>query len=209
MEMSWFEIGVHVDLENLEKYRQVMETALKEQKRSFEEWMDKQAEELTDDEKTEFFDYYSDEHWELSDVFPSTLRSSLLVAAYSVLEKQLVDCCEDLWNKNKYPVKPKNPDRGIIFKARKYLTDHARISIPDTSPNWSDIVAYNRIRNAIVHNDGKLDAKRLEELQAFLASHPSITLDQFNRVVLGEDVCKDFIRVARGLFFDEVFKVKK
>jgi hypothetical protein len=103
MEMTWFEIGVDIGLSNLENYHQVMESTLKEQKRKFEEWIDEQAETLSDEEKTEFYEAYSDDHWELSDVFPSTLRSSLLVAIYSVLEREMVGCCTELWNKYKYP----------------------------------------------------------------------------------------------------------
>jgi hypothetical protein len=209
MEVTWFEGGVDIGLANLENYRQIMESALQEQKRRFEEWIDKKAETLSDDEKEDFYEAYSDEHWELSDVFPSTLRSSLFVAAYSVLERKLVDYCTELWSKNKYSEKPNIPHRGIIFEARKYLTKYAGISIPDTSPNWSNIVCYNKIRNSIVHSGGKIDPQKLKELQPFLASNPSIHLDQFNKITLGEDACKDFINVVRGLFFDDLFKKTK
>ena len=197
---------LNFDLENLENYCQIMETSLKNQKKNFEEWLEKEAEKLSEEEKEEFYDFYSDDYWELSNVFPNTLRSSLLVAAYSVLERQLVACCTELWNKNQYPVKPNIPQRRIIFEARNYLITHAGISIPDTSPNWSGIVSYNKIRNSIVHNGGKLNSQRLADLQPFLALNPSITLDQFHGVVLGEDACKNFIKIVRNLFFDEIFK---
>jgi hypothetical protein len=126
-----------------------------------------------------------------------------------MLERHLVNCCTELWKRNKHSQEPDIPRTGIILATRDYLTTYAGISLSKTSPNWIATVAYNKIRNSIVHNDGKFDQRTLEKLKPFLAFHSSITLSQGNQITLGEDTCKNFIKVIRSLFFDEIFKVGK
>jgi hypothetical protein len=199
----WFEIGINIDLNNLQEYIDTIERSLVDQKKEFEKQVDRQAAEIDEDIRDEFYEYHSDEHWRLSDVFPSMLRSTVFVASYSLLENHLVDICEREHSKQKLGKAPKLKS-GIIFKARDYLVDVAGIKLPDSTPAWDNICAYNKLRNAIVHKSGKLDDELKKELEDFLKASPGISLDQNNALQFTEEFCPEVIKNMKDFFFKEL-----
>ena len=198
-----FEFGISIDLDNLQGYVDTLEQALVIQKKKFEEQVDQQAAEMEEEIRDEFYEYHSDEHWRLSDVFPSTLRSSVFVASYSILERYMVDICERECKKQKLEESP-NFRGGIIFAARDYLVEKASIKLPDDMPAWGMICFYNKLRNVIVHESGKLNQRRKEELKVFLINSTAVSLDQFDTLQFTDEFCPEVIKQMKEFFLKEL-----
>ncbi len=202
--VGWLEMGVEIELDELRQCLEVMESYLESRLGHFEKWVEEQASELAQEERREFYDFHSDEYWELCEAFPTILRSSLFVACYSLLEHELTSLCRYVHRRNACSNEP-SFRTGIIFKARNYLSDEARIKFPDHSPSWQIITCYyNPMRNVIVHRGGKVDEKRLERLKPFIDSNPSVALDSLGRLRLHREFCPEVIDIVtqffRGLF---------
>jgi len=90
----------------------------------------------------------------LEDIFPNILRRSFFVAIYSLIEMQLNEICHE--RKLPLPLEKvkKAPDRSIQ-RAKVYLMDVAKIRFPESS-EWEELLKYQKLRNCIVHNGGKL-----------------------------------------------------
>jgi hypothetical protein len=104
-------------------------------------------------------DYFFEERRrELEDIFANILRRSFFVAIYSLIEAQLnAICCEQERAKGlESSVEDlTEPDKGIR-RARKYL-QRVGIRLQDI-PEWNELTNYQKLRNCIVHNEGKLES---------------------------------------------------
>ena len=98
-------------------------------------------------------DLFLEEDYEkVENVFPNLLRRSLFIYIYSVFEDALNNCCR-LLNFQHRPLEDvKGKDRGIK-RARRYLND-AGVKFPDEK--WEEITYYQKLRNCIIHNQGRL-----------------------------------------------------
>ena len=103
-------------------------------------------------------DYYSHR---LSDIyeFKNILFSSFFVTIYFYLESEITSHCRNLEKENKENLSFSDiAGNGILARAKTYLTKVHRIDFSfETSPEWGRIKNYTRLRNCIVHNQGRLD----------------------------------------------------
>ena len=76
--------------------------------------------------------------------------------------------------------------------------------MPASMPAWDLICIYNKLRNAIVHESGKLNKQRKEELKDFLRGSKSVSLDQFDRLQFTGDFCIEVIKQMKEFFFKEL-----
>lgn len=114
----------------------------------------------------EYF-FFEEEH-KLEDIFPNMLRRSFFVAIYSLIEMQLNEICREQERTKELPLpleRVKALDRSIQ-RAKAYLMDVARICFPESS-EWDELLKYQKLRNCIVHNEGKLKSlpKKYKEAQ--------------------------------------------
>ena len=109
------------------------------------------------------------------------MRSSFFVYVYGTFETYLNDRCEMLRFGLDLPLKLADidaRDRGI-HRARKYLTKLTTIQFPNT-PEWSTINRYQKLRNIVVHSQGRLsfpcrDPHR-QDLYQYILHHPHLGL---------------------------------
>jgi hypothetical protein len=159
--------------------------------------------------------YFGEACRELEDIFPNILRRSFFVAIYSLIEAQLNAICHDLERKGlESSVEDlTGPDKGI-GRARKYLVNKAEIRFPD-SPEWNKLRGYQKLRNCIVHNEGKLEsghknherAKRYLREQFIPQHYPKLEWKQFDdEVVLHKGFCEEMLQVSHR-FFTDLFAV--
>jgi hypothetical protein len=206
--IKWFEVAISIDLDNLQDYSDTLEKLIYMRKVKFKEDINKQAAEIEEEYRDEFYEYHSSEYWQLDEVFPSLLRSTLFIACYSCLEDNLVGLCSQLHKKMKLVKEPKFHS-GIIFTAKVYLETDACIKLPAEMPAWEKICFYNILRNALVHNSGKLDIGKLDEekrsrFQSFLDATTSISLNQSNVIQLAPEFCPGVIKTIRDFFHREL-----
>ena len=199
----WFEIGISISLDNLQEFVESQERSLNAQKKQFDEWVDHQAAEIDEEHRDDFYEFHSDEHWQLSDVFPSIFRSSVFVASYSLLEHHLVNICKREHKKRKIKKAPEFKS-GIIFSAKKYLEKDAGIELPDEIPAWNMICVYNELRNAIVHEAGRINEDRKKKIKDFLNASATVSLDQRDKLQFSEEFCPEVIKNMKEFFFKEL-----
>src|SRR3569833_2248586 len=88
---------VSLYFDNMRNYSDEMEETLERRLQQHEEKYIKILAEETDDEYIEFLsDQYTDRKYELTDAYPTLLRSSLMISIYSLVEKELLDVCRRL-----------------------------------------------------------------------------------------------------------------
>jgi hypothetical protein len=130
--------------------------------------------ELSPNEDFHALDLFLEEDYEkIENVFPNLLRRSLFIYVYSVLENALNNCCR-LLNFQGRPLEDvKNKGRGIE-RARRYLED-AKVSFP--TEKWEEIIYYKKLRNCIIHNQGRLKGcDHEEDVRKFALSNPHLSL---------------------------------
>jgi hypothetical protein len=87
---------VTTELEQMSRYPDIVHSMLDDHKQKLSDSLDEIAKDMTEEEKSGFYEYNSDEYWELADEFPRQLYSSFVVAWYSFIENQLNKLCERL-----------------------------------------------------------------------------------------------------------------
>jgi len=134
--------------------------------------------------------------------FPNILRKSFLVSLYSFLEHWLLEQCYsrkgDEISVNPLDVRGENS----IDRARVYLTKILRIDFPVDSPEWAEIQNIRRLRNCIVHDNGRCDQDKHAKLRNYVAQSSPILFLSNNEVVVSSEYCQraistigDFIKL--------------
>jgi hypothetical protein len=197
-----FKAQIAIEFDNLEQYIITLEESLLAQQEEFNRQVMLLESNINADYQEEFYELHAGEHWQLTDVFPHLLRTSVFVTSYSMFEHYLVLLCE-LVSEHK---EIKNPHFGnaIIKNAMRYLQTNVALNLPADMGAWEKIISFNELRNIVVHRSGKMDNFSKERLRGFLVDMPSITFDQLRRVRFSRDFCPDVIHTMRNFYFKEL-----
>jgi len=197
---------INSKLYDLEEYAQRLGGLLKNELKGFTSFVEKEAAKLDEPEKERLYDLYSDDYWKLKDVFPNIVWCSLFITCYSLLEHELSRICESMRSLKECPLKPSDlKDRGI-FQSKAYLKKVIGIQFPDNTRYWQEICFYNRIRNRIIHEGGRVyDSENDSKLRAEIDRTSSINLDDYGRILLSCDFVLEVIENLKS-FFRDIFK---
>lgn len=192
------------DLENIREHCDLMESSLKKELKNFSKQIDEQANKLTDDEKTELCDWYSDDYWKLADVFPNIQRSSMLVMAFSFFENQLKSICKRL-----KPYASSNIWLNDLFgddidRVKIYLKEIIKINFPNNDKNWEEITNFRNIRNLVVHDGGKLEKERCKKyikLKEYIDKNNKVLkLDDHEKIVYEKEFIPHVLVTFQNFF---------
>jgi len=201
--LSWVELGIVINLENLRRYAETFEQMLNKETTAFEERIEQTALTIPEEERFDFYDFHSDEHWQLLEIFPDIMRKSLFINCYSYLESKIFNLCDHIYEKLgcSKPLSQITKHKGI-FKAQYYFKNVAKVYFPDDSKVWEDILNYNLIRNCIVHNDSELKAKKdkVEKVSKFINNKSSIIIEKNKIKIIHEDFSLEFINTIDDFF---------
>ena len=182
-EYAIFRELVHLDLELWDDYVRTLEQALDQRRKDFHERVEREAHQLPAHEREELFDYYSDDHARLAEYFPNTMRASTFVACYDAFVVHLGQLCH-LKARGVGCLLRVNDIRGQgVERAKLYLKKVLQVPFPDDTREWTIIKNYGRVRNCLVHGDGK-PARMGESKKAEQAVHdlPALRLDIAGRI---------------------------
>lgn len=133
--------------------------------------------------------------------FTNLMRSSFFVSLYSYLETRLNNECRDSQQDNaqiKVSLDDIHSADGIINRAKTYLVKVLDTSFPfDNDVNWKQLQWFKKIRNCIVHNEGKVKSKD-KDLKKYIESQPNLHCEMFfgsDFVILDEGFCENAIAV--------------
>ena len=125
------------------------------------------------------------------------MRSSFFVSIYSYLEARLNNEFRDSQQDNTQIKISLDDIHGAgINRAKTYLVKVLDTSFPfDDDSNWEQIQWLNKIRNCIVHAEGKVKDK---DLKKYIENHPNLHCEMFFRndyVILDEGFCEKVIAI--------------
>lgn len=149
------------------------------------------------------YDFY---RLQMIEYFSNILWKSCFVSLYTYLESSLLQRC--YWEKNKVDtlLTPSDISGTGIDRAMTYLTKVQHINFSRaTSAEWKDLQEYRKLRNCIVHNEGKLEerSEQARKLERYITSKASLSLSEgaFTEVVLSKAFCEEVLdTIARFLF---------
>jgi hypothetical protein len=126
------------------------------------------------------------------DEFADLLWKSFFISLYSFLEAQLNRECRDRQRENKSIKDSLEDIKGKgIERAKTYLVKVLKSSFPfGTSPQWQEVKLYGKLRNSLVHNEGKISDEDLRKYIAANSGLSCMTMFGEDRVVFGEGFCK-------------------
>jgi hypothetical protein len=94
----------------------------------------------------EIFEYY----------FPNLQRRGALIVLFSFLEHQIDQLCELFARTEQLRIVHNDlKDKGVD-RSRRYLRKVIGLPLDDNSVRWQEIKRIQKVRNVVVHNDGKL-----------------------------------------------------
>jgi len=208
LRIQFFRTGVRNDLEEFKYHVSGVENYLSLEVKDLVNRHEQATENLTEDEKNEYYEFYSDDYWQLAEVFPQIQRKSELVGIYTVLEHNLNLLCSIYQRHTDSKVKLSDlKAQGIIDTARKYLVKVVGLDFPSDHRSWAEIKKIQRIRNLFVHNDGKLKGTDNDKrpIKDYISNSNYLELGQYERIIINSGFtiyCLDQFRE----FFDELFK---
>jgi hypothetical protein len=177
----------------------------------------KEAEKLTKDFSEEkidhFWDFYLDDYQQIKSDYPSVLRYSIIISAYTSLEQTLMRVhYQHKKNRNEFK-KYKDIKRGKklvgkrsdIEAIMKYIKNDMKIKLPYDYPSWDFISDLNKVRNNIAHNNGRIyDDKDPARLFKIIKQQPYIDVTDSNEILIEKEFTEIMLNNIIG-FFDTLF----
>ncbi|MGD9852554.1 MAG: hypothetical protein AB7T38_14945 [Nitrospirales bacterium] len=142
---------------------------------------------------------------EIEVFYPMTLRESLFMASFSHFESIVNEICEKIGDARKFSVGLYDlKDRGVR-RAYNYLTKVVGLSV--SSASWSSVKFLNELRNLIVHNNSKVEAKnnKHQGLRNTAEKWPTIDVPEDGRMKFHSEFNGNALDVFLD-FFDQLEK---
>ncbi len=184
-------------LNELEEYLKVTEKYLKKAKSDFETHLDEQRTKLSTanlspKELDEFNEFYGEVYWGYAETFPSILRSSFFVSAYSLLEDKMSIICRHLKKEQQIPISWSDL-RGRTLDQFKLYSKLAGLELQYDDHTWQEIKRYSKVRNCIVHNSGLIEEFRSDkDFMRYISDNDIISKELIKeQIALTEQFCRE------------------
>ena len=145
------------------------------------------------------------ESWDLENIFgeyfPSLQRRSAFLTVWSYLEHQLDRLCLFYQSERKFGLSFMDLSGQGIDRSTTYLEKVARLQGLKASEEWNVLKTLQRIRNVIVHGDGKLrdhQGKSKKEIIADMKKVGFLTGDE--EIVIAEGFLSHVIHTCNNYF---------
>lgn len=135
--------------------------------------------------KEAYMEDYSRDLWFIEDLIPSKIRTSILISCYATFEYELLRICKTISRNSEFPITLNDLKGKGIFLAQTFLEKVVQVTIPGKDDIWPHIIAFNTIRNMIVHNNERLDRShpKAEFILKYIGTHKDIVGD----IIVDED----------------------
>ncbi len=162
--LNWYQYDVSFSIELIESFIEGIEIQADESIIRYE----KKKETLVFDEVpeensarvVETYQGLNSETWKLKNIFcvhfPSMQRRSALLTISGYFEHELNKLCKQYQSEKSFKLALSDISGKGISRSSKYLEKVAGLDVHKTSKEWNQIKKIQKIRNVIVHQDGKL-----------------------------------------------------
>ncbi len=193
---------IDFDIIKLQELNDLTERLLTEELNRVTEKIDKKLSTLSGEDREYSAGWYADDIFQLSEEFPQLLRRALFLTTMSMIEYNLVLLCDTVCktcNLSSVYIKPR---QDVIRRSLKYLETSAGFQFNRLSENEL-IYKYQKIRNAMIHNDGKPKKEHLQEMKSFCKKDPRLDMDRHGYIVIKEGFPSMVLHKSR-LFFSNL-----
>lgn len=186
--------GISTWLEEMRQYSEEIESCLRKKIKQYESLI-RSEEDIIDKQQLEMF----------SELY----RSSLFITCYSFFEFELSIICNDFYNRNNLAIRfdyryRRGTGLSNFQRMIHYLINVCNLALLNNSKAVPKILIYNKLRNTIVHNAGRL-VFNYQELKTFITDNePKITLNNYDLIIFTETFLFDAINTYDS-FFEEFF----
>ena len=147
--------------------------------RKYKNWEKRQKEEIG---LPDAFDVFENDIIEHSK-FYSILYNSTFITVYSRMEMTLFDICGYTQRVENLKIKVKDlTGQNYIDKCKRYIKKVLDVDLSNIYSLWNTITKYQRIRNSIVHKNGKIACIE-DDLKNFIADTQGIEYDESTKLV--------------------------
>lgn len=195
-------------LDDFTEYTSEIEAKFNTDKRRLSEHYDETIKNLSEEDRRDVDDYFSDDFYMIESIYILLYRRSTLVSIYSFLEHSMDRLCRHLYAINTYPVKVDDLKGEGIVRAKDYLEKLAKVKFDALNGEWSQLANMNKIRNCIVHADGDvmaLSKSRRESLLNIINNNRGISLKDERFISIEKEFISSCIGQVRT-FLDKLYQ---
>lgn len=197
--------------EDFRNYTLVVESKFSQDKSKLEVQYHKQSKDLTDEELHYIHDYFSDEYHQIENIYIGMYRKSTLISIYTLLESSLHDLCEHLCRLNAYSESVTESRGEGVKRSINYLKKWAGVDITPINSSWAHISSMAKLRNCIVHCDGKISTYKLKkDIENIVCNNNDLSLVDVGRLSLNRrylDVTINEIEVLLDSIYAQTLNV--
>lgn len=206
----WLELGFYQknsfflnDLDDLESYLSTINIYLETEEQKRLDQLHDETKHLCDSSRSEAFAEYYPYEWE--QIFAVHLRRSVIVTIMSMLEDHLNTACSCVAIMVETPFSNNGRKGSIIEHAKKFLAEFGKFKNPK-GHEWKAIIDIYKLRNVIVHSNGKLDdEKNNDRIIKFINASPGISVSSSGAIVITPDFCFFVLKNIRD-FIDKLHR---
>jgi hypothetical protein len=158
---------IGLDFDNLRVHCEFVKSSLVDEKERFEKFAEERTQELNEDQKADFYEFYGEEIWQISDLLPSLQWMSTFLLSYGIFEKALNGMCHTVGRIKSSPLNLSDMAGKGIERAKLYLSKNCGVTSPFNSPEWVKIQNISKIRNVLAHASGELDLDQKHHKEVF------------------------------------------
>lgn len=210
---GWFAATLAFELGHLDNYFEHLRDHLRGDARELEKRFRNDLKAADPDEENirVLEDWYSDQAYEIDEVFPELLYRSFLITLCSVVEHNMVRLCTEVSQRVGAP-KFNPPHGNILASCAAYLRKALKSGFPD-SPHWERVLNYYRIRNELVHTGKNISQKPLPKgIEAILSESDALKVHtdtaggvMYREILITEKLC-DRARKDVERFFNDLVR---
>jgi len=201
---SWWSISLITDVEiqTLSYYLDKLHSQLEYMTRELATSLYSQLKRIKDDEEiAKSLEQQELDYQYHSEIFPRLFLNSFHITAYSLLETQTFEIARRIGKKQKQPFDVSEIKGGSYLESAVYYIKKLTRIDAKRFGCWNDLAGGQRLRNVIVHSNGKPTNER--DIQ--LARQHGVYDEQGKRVTITYEYCKVFIDLLKT-FFGEIYK---
>lgn len=195
---SFFDIGIHIQVETFADYLDAVVPILDGQRIAFETRLDVEARNLDAEGKAQLHDHHSDRWHNLAVGFPARFFNSFLIALCSWVESELDGLARKHELANPAGIRLDEVAGTGLRRSRLFLLRVAGVQFPDGA-NWGKLLSIYKLRNQIAHADGS-SLKLAPAEQGLLRAHGCEGHDGVQSIALNEVFCRMTLETTRHFF---------
>lgn len=134
------------------------------------------------------------QYYNLINLYPNIVWSSIFLTAYSLFEYSLLEICKSFKIENENNITLQDLNHKGINKAKVFLKKIIKLNFPDEEAEWAFVKNSNLIRNCLIHRSGNLcDYDENHKIMKFINSVDTLN-EMENKLIIEKDFPMEFIK---------------